>query len=169
MYRNPASKPAGCINHTFSQQTQKYNPIVDNVRPLSTAHAQRWINFGSTSRVRIGNIPRNRMRSPNVVLMLGHRLLRWPNIYTTLDRHLVFVGKEWLLIYCRWFGCRILFFCKAKRQYLLTFKVSRYCLLALEQYTAIMHDWLWACFMCMQHARHWLSIKNTETQHVITV
>ena len=39
--------------------------------------------------------PANTRNSPNVVLMLAHRLRRWPNIKTALGESLVFAG-HWI-------------------------------------------------------------------------
>ena len=39
-----------------------------------------------------GYVPTNAIRSPNVGLMLGHRLRRWPNSKPTLGRCIVFAG-----------------------------------------------------------------------------
>ena len=39
-------------------------------------------------------IPANTIRWPNVVLMLDHRLRRWPNIKTTSGQRLVFAGMS---------------------------------------------------------------------------
>ena len=38
------------------------------------------------------HIPANTTPSPNVILMLGHRLRRWPNIKITLGKGVVFSG-----------------------------------------------------------------------------
>ena len=40
----------------------------------------------------IAYIPANTRRSPNVGLLLAHRLRRWPNINPTLGERLVFAG-----------------------------------------------------------------------------
>ena len=39
-----------------------------------------------------GHYPANMIHRPNVVLMLGQRRRRWPNIKTTLDQCIVFAG-----------------------------------------------------------------------------
>ena len=37
-------------------------------------------------------VPANKIRRPNVGLLLGHRLRRWPNINQTLGQRLFFAG-----------------------------------------------------------------------------
>ena len=38
------------------------------------------------------NYPANTKRQPSDVILLFHRLLRWPNIITTLGQRLMFAG-----------------------------------------------------------------------------
>ena len=46
--------------------------------------------------------PANKGRSLNIVLMLGQRLRRWPNIKTSLGQYLIFLG--WLnYVQSTWF------------------------------------------------------------------
>ena len=42
---------------------------------------------------RVCEYPKNTTRSSDVVLMLGQRRRRWPNVKTTLDQRLVFAGQ----------------------------------------------------------------------------
>ena len=46
-----------------------------------------WIHQGWVTH------PVNMRRSPNVDLMLAHRLRRWPNIKSTLGKRFVFAGQ----------------------------------------------------------------------------
>ena len=70
--------------------------------------------------------------------MLGHRLRRWPNIKPALDQCFVLSAdpSHWL-----YHSLQNTVPYKYKRQYLLTWKVSRYCLLALHGIT-VHRRWL---------------------------
>ena len=86
---------------------------------------------------------------PNAGLMLGQRRWRWPNIKSALGQDLLFsglLGKRRIGVHLFWrsihrrgylasapysITIKSIRLCKAKRHYLLTCKVGRYCLLAL--------------------------------------
>ena len=90
-------------------------PVLANV----TGNGRRWNRTAQSNK-------------PNVGLMLYQRLKQWPSINSTLG------GVCWEVSYLAviretgWRLHKAALLCKAKRQYLLTCKVIRYCLLALH-------------------------------------
>ena len=75
--------------------------------------------FGTECAVSTGGYPENTIRWTNVVLILGQRRRRWPNIEAIMVQRIVFIGQTCVLP------------CKTKRHYLLTSQVGIYCLLVL--------------------------------------
>ena len=64
--------------------------------------------------------------------MLGQRLRRWANISLILRQRFLFAGKPFFYVCTRAFLVTTILSCNAKRQYLLTLQVRRYCPLALQ-------------------------------------
>ena len=85
---------------------------------------RQYVRLGETTIWQVGRtgirkaIPANTRHWTNPGSILGRRRRWWANIEPTLVQYLVF---SWNFLPC-----------KAKRQYLITSQVSRYCLLALQ-------------------------------------
>ena len=99
------------VEYLKSELKQQFKVAIQNQKAV-TAHleSEQLLSFGSARQKGISSLcvynithnPTNTRCWSNVVLMFGQRRRRWPNIKTTLDQHVVFVGNNTLSVIIIW-------------------------------------------------------------------